>query len=81
MAENAVEKKEKKPNKFLGFFKGLGKYFRDTATEMKKIVWPGKKQIWNNTVVVIVVVILAGLLIFGLDTLFGFILKLVLNRA
>ena len=81
MADNAVVKKEKKPGKISGFFKGLGKFFRDTATEMKKLAWPSKKQVLNNTWVVIVVVILAGLVIFGLDSLFGLILKLVLNRA
>ena len=76
-----VAKKEKKPSKFFGFFKSIGKFFRDVVAEMKKIVWPTKKQVLNNTLIVIAVVIIAGLLIFGLDTLFGFILKLVLQRA
>lgn len=80
MAENAV-KKEKKPSKIIGFFKGIGKYFRDVVTEMKKIVWPSKKQVLNNTLVVIAVVIVAGLFIFGLDSLFGLVLKFVLQRA
>ncbi|MEG0804529.1 MAG: preprotein translocase subunit SecE [Pygmaiobacter sp.] len=80
MAESAV-KKEKKPSKILGFFKGIGKYFRDVVTEMKKVVWPTKKQVLNNTGVVIVVVIAAGVFLFGLDSLFGLILKFVLQRA
>ena len=48
---------------------------------MKKIVWPSKKQVINNTLVVIAVVIVAGLFIFGLDSLFGLVLKFVLQRA
>ena len=77
MAENAV-KKEKKSG---GFFKNIGKFFRYVAAEMKKIAWPTKKQVLNNTWVVIVVVVIAGLFIFGLDSLFGLVLKLVLGQV
>lgn len=31
------------------FFGGFGKRFRDIKGEMKKIVWPTKSQIINNT--------------------------------
>mgnify|MGYP005787052373 FL=1 len=74
-----TEKKEKKPFFLIRFFRSIKKFFRDTFTEMKKIVWPSKKQVINNTLVVIAVVILAGLVIFGLDNLFGLILKLILR--
>ena len=40
------------------FFKGLGKRFKDIKSEMKKIVWPTKSQVINNTIVVIVVSLL-----------------------
>jgi len=76
-----AEKKEKKPFFLVRFFRWLKKFFRDTHTEMKKVVWPSKKQVVNNTVVVIIVVIIAGLVIFGLDSLFGFILRLILQRG
>ena len=66
---------------FKHFFKNIGKFFRDVAAEMKKIAWPTKKQVLNNTWVVIVVVVIAGLFIFGLDSLFGLVLKLVLGQA
>jgi preprotein translocase subunit SecE len=44
---------------------------------MKKIVWPTKSQIVNNTLVVIAVSLIAAVLIFGLDTVFGLVLKLI----
>ena len=50
----------------------IGKFFRDTVSEMKKVVWPSKKQIINNTVVVAVVVVVAAVLIMVLDAVFGF---------
>ena len=67
-----AETSSKKPgffSKVKNWFKGIGKFFRDTASEMKKVVWPSKKQIINNTIVVIVVVIIAAIVVLALDLL------------
>ena len=60
-----ADKTEKKSKGFFAgvkrFFGRIGKFFRDTVSEMKKVVWPSKKQIINNTVVVAVVVVVAAL--------------------
>ena len=71
-----ADKTEKKSKGFFAgvkrFFGRIGKFFRDTVSEMKKVVWPGKKQIINNTIVVIVVVIISAIVVLALDLLFGF---------
>ena len=67
-----ADKKEK-----VGFFASIKKYFREVKSEMKKIVWPTKAQVINNTFVVIVVSIIAAICIFGLDTIFGFIVRFI----
>ena len=41
----AKETKKKKRAKGSG---RIGKWFREMRSELKKIVWPTKKQIWNN---------------------------------
>ena len=84
MAEKAEKtakavKKEKKPFFLVRFFRWIKKFFRDTYTEMKKVVWPSKKQVINNTVVVLVVVLLSAVVIFILDAVFGFGLSTVLD--
>ncbi len=70
-----AEKSEKKKG-FLasvkGFFSSIAKFFRDTKSEMKKVVWPTKKQILNNCIVVAVVVVIAALVLCVLDAVFGF---------
>lgn len=71
----------KKPNAFVRFFQRIGKFFRDTKGEMKKIVWPTPAQVFKNTGVVIVVVAVLGLFIFGIDTLFMKLLSLVMGVA
>lgn len=68
-----AEAKAKKPN----VFKRIGKFFTDLFSEMKKIVWPSKKQTWNNTVAVLVIVLVAAVLVVGLDLLFGWLLGLI----
>ncbi len=60
----------KKPNKFV-------KFFKDLVSEAKKVTWPGRKQVLNNTAVVLAVCVLSGALLFGIDTIFGLLLQLI----
>lgn len=48
---------EKKPGFFKRIASGIKRFFKDTKGEMKKIVWPTKKSVINNTGVVIVVLV------------------------
>lgn len=63
------------------FFGRIGKQFRDIKSEMKKIVWPTRSQIINNTIVVIVVSLIAAVFIFGVDTVFGLVLQLIYKNV
>ena len=59
--------------------KGIVKYFKDCKAEFKKVVWPTPKSTTNNTIVVVVVCLVAGLFIFGIDSLFAFLNKVILG--
>lgn len=74
-AKDAKAKKAKsgKPKK------SIVKYFKDAKSEFKKVVWPTPKQTTHNTVVVIVMCALAALFIFGIDSLFGLLNRLILG--
>lgn len=65
MAEAANTKK-------LNVFKRCLKFFREVKSELKKVVWPTKKQVLNNTLIVVTIVIIVGIFIFALDSLFQF---------
>ena len=45
----------------------LGKWFREMRSELKKVVWPSKKQLLNNTGVVVVCSIFVGAFIWIFD--------------
>lgn len=50
----------------------VAKFFKEVKSEMKKVAWPSKKQVINNTLIVIAVVLVIGVFIWLLDLLFQF---------
>jgi len=71
----------KKENKKLGFGKRVAKWFREMKSELKKVVWPTRKHIVNNTAVALVVMILSAVVIWGFDELAQMIVKAVISIA
>lgn len=59
-----ADKKAKDKNKG-----GIKKYFRDLRSEIKKVVWPSREKVINNTGVVLTVIVVCGLGLFGVDSL------------
>ena len=81
-AAQAQSDKTKKTSffgKVKNFFKGIAKYFKDTKSEMKKVVWPSKKDVKTNTVTVIAVVVIAVVVLIVLDLIFGGAIHLVVG--
>ena len=48
-------------------FAKMVKFFKDTKSELKKVVWPNKEQITTNTIVVISTIIIIGAFLFLWD--------------
>ncbi len=48
------------------------KFFREVKSELKKVVWPSRKQIINNTLIVIASVIVIGIVIWAFDAIFQY---------
>ena len=62
-ASKEKKAKEKKPS----FFKKLGKFFKDTAGELKKVAWTPKNEVWKNFKLVIATVVAVALIIAVID--------------
>ena len=54
-------------------------YFKGVKLEMKKVVWPTKKQVINNTLIVLAVVLVSAIVICGLDALFSLVIRLLIK--
>ena len=61
---------DKKPNIFARLGARIARWFRETKSELKKVVWPTRKQLVNNTAIVLVAVVVVGVVISGLDAAF-----------
>ena len=72
--EDKKSKAPRKPNPIATFFKGL-------VSEIKKVVWPSRKQIINNTIVVLAVCLISGAALFAVDSIFGLLLNLLTKGA
>ncbi len=59
---------EKTKTAKVGFFKKIGKFFKDYKSEFKKLVWPTPKQLFKNTAVVLVSIVVFGAFLAAVDT-------------
>ena len=62
---------EKKPGFFKRIASGIKRFFKDTKSELKKVVWPSKKTVLDNTGIVIVVLVLSSVSIGIIDFVFN----------
>ncbi len=65
-----------KPN----IFARIAGFFKDVKAELKRVVWPSFAKVKQNTLIVIFYVLIVGLVIWGLDLLFGWGMSLFINR-
>lgn len=70
--DKSKKQKDKKPKE-----KGkLKRKTRETISELKKVTWPSFGDVCKKTGVVLAVVVVFGLVLFGLDTLLGYLFGL-----
>ncbi|MBR1659726.1 MAG: preprotein translocase subunit SecE [Oscillospiraceae bacterium] len=75
---NAVKKEDVKK---LSFGKRVGKWWREMKSELKKVIWPSRNQIVNNTVVALVVMVASAIVIWGFDEIAQLIVQAVITLA
>ena len=73
----AVKKDDSKP----GFFKRVGKWFREMKSELKKVIWPTRKTLFNNTLVSLVMMVASAVVIWGFDELAQMLVKALFTLA
>ena len=61
----AVKKDDTKP----GFFKRVGKWFREMKSELKKVIWPTGEVLAKNTAISVGVMIMSAVVLWGFDEL------------
>ena len=62
-AVTAVKKEETKP----GFFQRVKKWFREMKSELKKVIWPSRKTLVNNTGISVGVMLASAVVLWLFD--------------
>ncbi|MFF7709750.1 preprotein translocase subunit SecE [Pseudomonas sp. NPDC007930] len=62
---------------------GKGKSFfvlaKEARTEIRKVVWPTRQETTQTTMIVVAVVLVMALLLWGLDSLLGWLVSLIVG--
>ena len=74
---NAVKKEDKK----LGFFKRIGKWFREMRSELKKVIWPTPKALVNNVLISLGMMVSSAVVIWVCDELGQMLVKALFTLA
>ncbi|MFA5478829.1 MAG: preprotein translocase subunit SecE [Candidatus Muiribacteriota bacterium] len=59
--------------------KKISKFLSEVMAELKKVSWPGKKEIIISTNIVITLSLIAGLYIFFVDSVFNYLINFVIR--
>lgn len=80
--DNKDKKVDKKGKKEKVKEKGkLARKARETTSELKKVTWPTFKDVVKRTGVVLAVVVIFAVILFGIDSLFGFLFGLLTGNG
>lgn len=74
---DSVKKSDKKVRWYTRFWAKVCKFFKDLAMELKKVSWPTKKQVLNNTLSVLAVCFMIGAVIWVMDILLGYLMRFI----
>jgi preprotein translocase subunit SecE len=55
------------------FFERIAKYFRDVRSEMRRVVWPGREEVLQSSLVVVVALVFFTVYISIWDQVAGFV--------
>jgi len=67
-----LEKLQQLPSRTVSFY-------GDVKSELRKVTWPGKKEVYGTTIVVIVTVFFFGFYLFLVDSFLQVLIKWLLN--
>ncbi|MGB4704965.1 MAG: preprotein translocase subunit SecE [Candidatus Saccharicenans sp.] len=61
-------------NEKLPWYKRLVNFLKDVRSELKRVTWPSKQEVYGTTVIVIITLFFFGFYLFFVDVLFSWII-------
>jgi preprotein translocase SecE subunit len=78
VAQTPAVRRERKPGKSSGGENFVGRtthFLRDTRAEMRRVSWPGMKEVQNTTIITLVAVIFFALYLFSIDRVWAYLIE------
>ena len=79
MIEAVLEAKDLMLGKLRDASRNLTTFYRDVRTELKRVTWPSKKEVYGTTLVVIIAVFFFGFYLFFVDMLLQRVITAILD--
>ena len=76
-AVTAVKKDDTKPN----IFQRVGKWFREMKSELKKVIWPTRKALVQNSLISLGVMLASAVVLWGFDELAQMLVRVLITLA
>ena len=70
LAKKEKKAQEKADGTYKGFFKRTALFFRQVVAELRKVIWPTRKELLSYTWIVLIFVVIMGAYIGVLDFIF-----------
>jgi preprotein translocase subunit SecE len=61
-------------NDKIRWYKRLGNFLKDVRSELKKVTWPSRSEVYSTTIVVIAATIFFGFYLFLMDVVFSWLI-------
>lgn len=61
-------------NDKIRWYKRFGNFLKDVRSELKKVTWPSRTEVYSTTIVVIAATIFFGFYLFLMDIVFSWVI-------
>jgi preprotein translocase subunit SecE len=56
------------------WYKRFSNFLREVRSEVKKVTWPGRTEVYNTTIVVLIAMVFFGFYLYFMDAVFSWVL-------
>ena len=56
------------------WYKRFSNFLREVRSELKKVTWPARTEVYNTTIVVIIAMVFFGFYLYFMDAVFSWVL-------
>ena len=76
----SLENLKESPDQVAGWFGRARRFLIEVRSELARVTWPTRREVWATTIVVIVTAAIFGLYLFGVDMLLTQLVSWIFGR-